>query len=461
MPSPTKYDVFLCHNEDDAAIVTRIAEYLDSEGENKYKIKVWLKAWEAIPGTPMLDQFVDAIRNSGTTAVFFGPNSRNPMQISLVRAAIMRQINQPDFRVIPVFLPGAPTKNKVRDKLLKVQNPTEKLLEEARDVANSFLEGNVEIDFRNLISPGDQLNTDLLWLFECGIKNIKPGRGRNFAFTGEIKPEKNAPSLPPDLQPDLPAEPLRDALFRLNYKDQMRTFQKEAAPNVGAYFIFGDEYHCQDLLFNRIISTRKLNLLANHLCIPLQIGSPEFGLDLDLIWYQLGKALGMETEETDPARILADLRDTFQSHRDVVLKFSQIQKIPKNMREQFFFQLLDPFLSLKVDENNPFRLLLFFLSEDAQFMDGWQPVIPLEAGRGLISLPPIPIFSVDIVEDWIEQHADFLPVQFTADYQASAKEIIQKSYTGLPDFVFNEICKKYYNPLEGNKFWNNLKMTLK
>lgn len=98
------FDVFLCHNSQDKALINDIYERLLRRG-----ILPWLDEKELRPGLPWqtgLEQQIEKIR---AAAVFIGPSGVGPWQHHELRAFLI-QFSQRGGTVpiIPVFLPGAP-----------------------------------------------------------------------------------------------------------------------------------------------------------------------------------------------------------------------------------------------------------------------------------------------------------------------------------------------------------------
>jgi WD40 repeat protein len=98
------YHVFLSHSSADKSSVEQLALRLrDQTGLNPF-----LDKWHLVPGASWQPALEQALADSETVAVFFGPSDGGPwrneeLQLALVRAAQQRN----DFRVIPVLLPGA------------------------------------------------------------------------------------------------------------------------------------------------------------------------------------------------------------------------------------------------------------------------------------------------------------------------------------------------------------------
>lgn len=140
------FDVFLSYNSEDREAVEKIAVHL----EDRSGLKVWLDKWRLIAGEPWLQNLESGLTSVMTCAVFVGQSGEGPWQQREVAAALDRQVQRPDFRVIPVLLPDAP------------EAPRLPL----------FLAGNTWVQFTS--SDDD----DALWRLECGIRGVAPKRGR-------------------------------------------------------------------------------------------------------------------------------------------------------------------------------------------------------------------------------------------------------------------------------------------
>ena len=138
-PSPTQFDVFLCHNSKDKSVVKDIALQLKQRG-----LRPWLDEWQLRPGLPWqraLEQQIDSI---GAAAVFVGPDGMGPWQ-QMEQEAFLREFVNRGCPVIPVILPG---------------------VQKQPDLPK-FLKGMTWVDFRRSSpAPLDQL----IW----GITGVNP-----------------------------------------------------------------------------------------------------------------------------------------------------------------------------------------------------------------------------------------------------------------------------------------------
>ena len=97
------YDVFLSHNSADKGPVEFIARRLRDEAQ----LAPFLDAWHLVPGEPWQEALEQALDSSRTCAVFLGPVKLGTWENEEMRAALDIRAGSPDFRVIPVLLPGA------------------------------------------------------------------------------------------------------------------------------------------------------------------------------------------------------------------------------------------------------------------------------------------------------------------------------------------------------------------
>jgi hypothetical protein len=95
------YDVFLSYNSADRAAVDEIARRL-----REARVNCFQDTRRLIPGEPWQEDLEDDLGRSRTCAVFFGPDGLGKWQTEEMRIAISRRVSDPEFRVIPVLLPG-------------------------------------------------------------------------------------------------------------------------------------------------------------------------------------------------------------------------------------------------------------------------------------------------------------------------------------------------------------------
>jgi len=95
------FDVFLSHNSADKPAVIQIAHRLRAAG-----VVPFLDSWQLVPGEPWQEALEEALDASRSCAVFIGPSGFGTWENEEMRAALTRHASNPEFRVIPVILPG-------------------------------------------------------------------------------------------------------------------------------------------------------------------------------------------------------------------------------------------------------------------------------------------------------------------------------------------------------------------
>jgi hypothetical protein len=99
-----QFDVFVSHNSQDKAIALAIAERLRAEG-----ISPWLDDWNLVPGQTWQTGLAAGIDSCACAALLIGAHGAGPWQSAETMLIARRAFEDPSFRLIPVFLPEAPT----------------------------------------------------------------------------------------------------------------------------------------------------------------------------------------------------------------------------------------------------------------------------------------------------------------------------------------------------------------
>jgi len=146
MAEEIQYDVFLSHNSQDKPAVEILARRLTDEAS----LRPFLDKWHLVPGEPWQEALEEALDQSRTCAVFLGPAGLGTWENEEMRAALDIRASTPDFRVIPVLLPGA------------------RLPERGR--LPRFLARHTWVDFRPGLDDADAFHR-----LVCGIQGIAPG----------------------------------------------------------------------------------------------------------------------------------------------------------------------------------------------------------------------------------------------------------------------------------------------
>ncbi|MFP5285777.1 MAG: TIR domain-containing protein, partial [Thermoanaerobaculia bacterium] len=97
------YDAFLSYHQEDRETVASIARRLKEGG-----LVPFLDQWEIVPGAAWQERMEEALFESRACLLFVGSSGLGPWEQGELRAILERRLQEPDFRVVPVLLPGAP-----------------------------------------------------------------------------------------------------------------------------------------------------------------------------------------------------------------------------------------------------------------------------------------------------------------------------------------------------------------
>ncbi|MFL6202551.1 MAG: tetratricopeptide repeat protein, partial [Thermoanaerobaculia bacterium] len=98
------YDLFLSHNSKDKPAVREIAKVLRA-----LRLRVWLDEDDLVPGRPWQEALEEIIQTAKAAAVLVGRDGLGPWENQEMRGCLSEFVNR-RLPVIPVLLPGAPTK---------------------------------------------------------------------------------------------------------------------------------------------------------------------------------------------------------------------------------------------------------------------------------------------------------------------------------------------------------------
>lgn len=132
MSTGRAYDVFLSHSHEDALVVEELATRLEVS-----QVQVWLDRWILVPGEKWVQEINKALNEAKTCAVCFGSKTPKGWFQEEIERALNRQAEEPNFRVIPVLLPGSSTL--IVDQFLKLRTWVDFSQHQSADYAHNLL----------------------------------------------------------------------------------------------------------------------------------------------------------------------------------------------------------------------------------------------------------------------------------------------------------------------------------
>lgn len=140
------YDVFLSYNSLDRAAAEGVARWLVEAGLNPF-----FDRWELVAGELWLPALEEALGRSRTCAILIGPHGPSPWLRQEMQAALVERARNPQFRVIPVLLPGTQGRSE--------------------DLLPRFLQLSNWVELRDGLGGLEGLHA-----LAAGIRGTKPGR---------------------------------------------------------------------------------------------------------------------------------------------------------------------------------------------------------------------------------------------------------------------------------------------
>ncbi|HEY0761804.1 MAG TPA: toll/interleukin-1 receptor domain-containing protein [Pyrinomonadaceae bacterium] len=101
--STDEYDIFINHNSQDKKFIVPILERLNAE----YDIRTWLDQWDLYAARDWETVIEGALKTCLSCAVFLGEHGWGEHHRAETDIALRRQTQHPEFKVIPIMLPGA------------------------------------------------------------------------------------------------------------------------------------------------------------------------------------------------------------------------------------------------------------------------------------------------------------------------------------------------------------------
>jgi len=104
MTDPSEKHVFLSYSEGNRDFVEGVARRLAGDA----RLSLWFAPWHAVPGEPLQEQMEEALWDAQACALFLGGEKVSGWQNEEMRVALQTRVeDDPQYRVIPVFVPGS------------------------------------------------------------------------------------------------------------------------------------------------------------------------------------------------------------------------------------------------------------------------------------------------------------------------------------------------------------------
>jgi hypothetical protein len=168
--------------------------------------------------------------------------------------------------------------------------------------------------------------------------------------------------------------------------------------------------------------------------------------DIDALWRDLGKRVGLGLQGTIP-EIIERVYQWWRS-QNVLLIFYDVDFLPEAFLEDLLRKFWTPLASRAWEMRKPessYCLLMFLVDYDGrvgnwtipfaqQLETSWQPTIP-------VKLPALGEFTKLELLHWLQFSSDDLPLQLVEAIDETVEKILENSDNGVPEPTFGEICR--------------------
>lgn len=262
----------------------------------------------------------------------------------------------------------------------------------------------------------------------------------------EVQTQQKSPPIqtPPHL--------LFDLLLQMGFKQQVQLVKKVITLHrIAAFLVHGEPYCGQQILVTRLFRLKQK--WKNISPIKIDMSYNGVGRSIPHLWRQLTSWFGMP-KDAQPNEVIERVCDRLLT-QDVIFIFYAVDY----MLEGVLPAWLQDFWELLVERVEPnscptlegTHLLMFLVDNSGsvcqsnivlakQYEQPEYPRIPLH-------LPPVSRFHPDILDDWLDDARAFSDVQMPAGL--TVQDLLEKSDNGIPQFVYEEICRHCGHDWEG------------
>ena len=271
--------------------------------------------------------------------------------------------------------------------------------------------------------------------------------GRLLGYAGLSDTE----SVPQIAEPTPETPPfLFELILQIDFKEQSRQFKEfiELHRTAG-FLVHGDRGFGQQFLVNRLLRLKRG--WQNQSPIKIDVSSRGVLKNIPTLWRELTDWVGLP-KDSEPRKILDKICDRFQT-QDVIFIFYTVDYMLPGMLSQWLQEFWEPLVA-RAKQNMPKQethLLMFLvdncgnvchstvrLAEELEHPE--YPSIPLR-------LSPASPFPTDALDEWIDMAITFREVQFPNGL--TSQVLLERSNNGVPQYVYEEICKCWGISWEG------------
>lgn len=243
---------------------------------------------------------------------------------------------------------------------------------------------------------------------------------------------------------------LFEQILQIDFREQSRLFKQVIQSHRTAGFLIHGEPCCgQQFLVNRLLRLKQG--WQNQSPIKIDVSYSGVGRSIPNLWRELTPWFSLP-RDARPSEIMDRVCDRWQA-QDVIFIFYTVDYMLPGMLSAWLQEFWEP-LVVMTKENMPkceTHLLMFLvdncgsvgqsnvrLAEQCEHSE--YPRLPLR-------LPPASPFPLDALDEWIDNLSISSQVQIPA--KLTSRILLERSSNGVPQYVYEEICKHWGLSWEG------------
>ena len=287
-------------------------------------------------------------------------------------------------------------------------------------------------------NKGTFYNADKIIINNTFASRFSRHAGLSDTETSSSESKLSSPQIPPQLF---------EFLLQLDFKEQFRLVKNVLQEYQSVAFLVHGESNCgQQLLVNRL--RRVKPQWHKHSPISINVSSRGIGCNLETMWGQIAKYIGIYNIKTNQEQIFEAILDRLKT-QDVIFIFSSIEymlftETLTPWLESFWLPLVEMAKEFPSQEDT--HLLMFLVDNCGKVCESntlfHKQFNPLEYHPHLpLSLPPASAFSLDMIDDWLDLVISIEELSILIRRDLTAKYVWENSNNGIPEYVFEVICK--------------------
>jgi transcriptional regulator with XRE-family HTH domain len=272
------------------------------------------------------------------------------------------------------------------------------------------------------------------------------GRLLGYAGLSDTQSTPHIAELPPPETPPF----LFELILQIDFKEQSRQFKEVIELHrTAGFLVHGERGYGQQFLVNRLLRLKRG--WQNQSQIKIDVSYRGVVKNIPALWRELTTWVGLP-RDAQPREILDKVCDRWQT-QDVIFIFYTVDYMLPGMLSAWLQAFWEPLVA-RATENMPkceTHLLMFLvdncgsvcqssvrLAEECEHPE--YPRLPL-------CLPQASPFPLDALDEWIDNLSISSQVQIPAGL--TSRILLERSSNGVPQFVYEEICKHWGLSWEG------------